>query len=203
MFFRGKTTPEQLTDRGPRDRKGPRPPALISAGWAIGLLVLLLGNLTAHSQTSLSEHQVKALFLLKFVNYVNWPEAASDPQAPLVIGLVGADRFSAVLKQAISASNRGRKISIRPLSAEDEMSDCSILFISASEKSRLGAILGKIEGAPILTVGEDESFLREGGMVNLALKGGKISLEINLKAARQSKLQISSKLLSVANVVRE
>jgi hypothetical protein len=52
-------------------------------------------------------------------------------------------------------------------------------------------------------VGEDEAFLREGGMINFALSGGKISLEINLKPARKSQLRISSKLLSVANVVKE
>jgi hypothetical protein len=161
-----------------------------------------LGHLTLHSETSLSEYQVKALFLLKFVNYVDWPETA-NANAPLVIGLVGQDHFSSILSQAISASNSGRKISIKRLSAEDDMSNCAILFISASEKARLGMILGKIDGAPILTVGEDEAFLREGGMINFALSGGKISLEINLKPARKSQLRISSKLLSVANVVKE
>jgi hypothetical protein len=172
------------------------------SAWVIGLLLFLLGNLTLHSETSLSEHQVKALFLLKFVNYVDWPEAA-NANAPLVIGLVGQDHFSAILSQAISASNSGRKISIKRLSAEDDMSNCAILFISTSEKARLRMILGKIDGAPILTVGEDEAFLKEGGMINFTLSGGKISLEINLKPARKSQLRISSKLLSVANVVKE
>jgi hypothetical protein len=34
------------------------------------------------------------------------------------------------------------------------------------------------------------------------IKGGKVRLEINLDAARQAKLEISSKLLGVADVVK-
>ena len=39
------------------------------------------------AQTSMSEYQVKALFLLNFVKYVDWPEASG----PIVIGILGQD----------------------------------------------------------------------------------------------------------------
>jgi hypothetical protein len=52
-------------------------------------------------------------------------------------------------------------------------------------------------------VGESDSFLQNGGIINFLLKEGKIHLTINLKAAQKVNLQISSKLLSVADVVKE
>jgi hypothetical protein len=58
-------------------------------------------------------------------------------------------------------------------------------------------------GSPILTVGEDDDFLQKGGIINLDLKDSKIHLEVNLKAARQVNLEISSRLLSVAEVRQE
>jgi hypothetical protein len=171
----------------------------------LGLMAFLLGTLVGHAQTSMSEYQVKALFLLNFVKYVDWPAAISpDTKAPIVIGILGQDNFNNSLRDAAEGKEiNGRAITIRHVSSTDDLSGCSVLFVSSSENNRLDAILGKTSILPILTVGEDEEFLQKGGIINFVLKNGKIGLEINLKVAQQVKLQISSKLLSVAEVVKE
>jgi hypothetical protein len=166
-----------------------------------GLMLFLLGSLAMHAQTSMSEYQVKALFLLNFVKYVDWPAGASGP---ITIGILGQDNFDDNLTNAIDGKTvNGRTITIKHFSPGDSLSGCAILFISASENSQLSAILGKTGSMPILTVGESESFLENGGIINFMLKEGKIHLAINLKAAQKAHLQISSKLLSVADVVKE
>jgi len=164
-------------------------------------MMFLWGNLTAHAQPSMSEYQVKALFLLNFVKYVDWPAGASGP---ITIGILGQDNFDDNLTNAVEGKSiNGRAVTIKHLSSGDSLSGCAVLFISSSEDSQLSAILSKTCMLPILTVGEDESFLQDGGIINFTLKEGKIHLEINLKAAQKVKLQISSKLLSVADVVKE
>jgi len=169
-----------------------------------GLMVFLWGSLAASAQTSMSEYQLKALFLCNFVKYVDWPSGAMQGTGPIVIGILGEDNFSDNLKRAVEGKTvNGRQITIKHLSAGEELSGCSILFVSSSENSRLGAILGKTSTLPILTVGEDASFLQKGGIINFVLKEGKIQLEVNLQLAQKVKLQISSKLLSVAVVVKE
>jgi len=165
------------------------------------LMVFLFGSLSVHAQTSMSEYQVKALFLLNFVKYVDWPAGASGP---ITIGILGQDNFNDSLTDAVEGKNiNGRAITIKHLSSGDSLSGCTILFISSSENSQLSAILGKVGSLPILTVGESESFLQNGGIINFLLKEGKIHLAINLKAAQKVNLQISSKLLSVADVVKK
>ena len=62
--------------------------------------------------------------------------------------------------------------------------------------------MGKIKTRPVLTVGETDQFMEQGGVINFVKKEGKVRLEINLDAARQAKLEISSKLLNVADVVK-
>ena len=154
-----------------------------------------------YAQISMSEYQVKALFLLNFAKYVDWPAGASGP---ITIGIMGQDNFNDSLTQAVDGKNiNGRSIVIKHLSENDDISGCTILFISSSENSQLSAILGKTGSLPILTVGEEESFLQNGGIINFTLKNGKIHLAVNLKAAQKANLQISSKLLSVADVVKE
>ena len=61
--------------------------------------------------------------------------------------------------------------------------------------------MDKLRGANVLTVGESDSFISLGGMINLAMKDNKIRPEVNLAAAERAHLQISSKLLRIAQVV--
>lgn len=175
----------------------------ISAGFLAGML-FFCGGAAVYAETVLSEYQVKALFLLKFVKYVDWPvEAMPSATSPIVIGILGQDMISDPLRRAARGKNiNGRDIVIRNLSAGEDLSACTVLFVSSSENSRMGEILGKIDSVPVLTVGENESFLQKGGIINFTLKDGKINLAISLKAAQKVKLQISSKLLSVAETVR-
>lgn len=166
-----------------------------------GLMIFLYGSLAMHAQTSMSEYQVKALFLLNFVKYVDWPAGTTGP---ITIGILGQDNFEDSLTNAVDGKSiNGRAITIKHLSSGESPNGCAILFISSSENSELSAILSKTVSLPILTVGESESFLENGGIINFMLKEGKIHLAINLKAAQKANLQISSKLLSVADEVKE
>ena len=152
----------------------------------------------------MSEYQVKALFLLNFAKYVDWPsEAMPTANSPIIIGILGQDNFNESLTNSVDGKSiNGHSIVIKHFSINEDMSGCAILFISSSNNSQLGDILKKTGAFPILTVGEDDSFLQKGGIIDFMLKDGKIHLAINLRAAKKVKLQISSKLLSVADVVK-
>lgn len=152
---------------------------------------------------ALSEYQVKALFLFNFAKYVDWPpHAFANDSAPIVIGLVGQDNFGDNFKQVIAGKTiNGRPVVVKHVASEQEYKGCHILFISASEKSGLPEILNAVKDSPVLTVGETERFLAQTGMINFTKKENKIRLEINLGAVQRANLKISSKLLSVADVV--
>ena len=53
-----------------------------------------------------------------------------------------------------------------------------------------------------MTVGDTDTFTAEGGIINFKIEGGTVHLQINLEAARRQQLQISAKLLSLAEIVR-
>ena len=151
----------------------------------------------------LSESQVKALFLVNFAKYVDWPaDAFATDTAPVVIGLVGRDDLGSNLEQATDGKMiNGRRILVLHVAGPKEYKRCHILFISGSEKDRLKDILGEVKDSPVLTVGETDDFLSLAGMISFTKKANKIRLEINLAAAQQAHLKLSSKLLSVADVV--
>jgi len=152
---------------------------------------------------SLSEYQVKALFLFNFAKYVDWPDEAFDsPNAPITIGLIGENKFGDYLVHAVEGKTiGGRPLEVRSIKGAEELPQCHILFISSSEKM-VAELLKKLQDLPVLTVGEQDQFTQLGGIIGFLKKDGKIRLDINLKAARQANLKISSKLLSVADSVK-
>ena len=174
--------------------------------WLLFILSAALSTPPAviSAETSLTEYQVKALFLLNFTKYIDWPEAAfSGTNSPVTIGLYGGGKLLEIVKQtAVDRTVNGRQIVVQSMEKGSPPGKCQVLFISDSEKKLTDEILEKMKGLPILTVGETDQFLDQGGVINFVKKEAKIRLEINLDAARQANLQISSKLLNVADLVK-
>lgn len=176
-----------------------------SAALQFGLVAfLILGGVDLFARTAPSkEYQVKAVFLFNFANFVDWP-ASSFPEAttPFVIGVLGDDPFGAYLDEVV----RGEKIGKRPVEVRRyrqlrEITICHVLFISRAEADRMDEISRSLQARSILTVGELDDFVREGGIIALLPRNGKLRLKVNLGSARLSGLTISSKLLRSAEII--
>jgi len=181
-----------------------RMPCAKSAVWLVSLYVLLAAFQAQAEDAVFTESHIKALFLVKFARYVEWPaNTYSATNLPITIGVLGRDDFGDDLPKAIAGQTvNGRGFVIKHLAADDELGGCQILFISDSEASHMDKILARAGALPILTVGEDKPFAQNNGIIDFLHKGDNIRLEINLTTANQAGLKISSRLLSVADVVK-
>ena len=169
--------------------------------WWVLFVLLFLGQRDLPAQTApSSEYQLKAIFLFNFTQFVQWPaKAFPEPQAPLVIGVLGDDPFGGYLDAAV----RGESVNTHSLTVQryrrvEDIKECHLLFISSSESARMKEILTALKDRPILTVGDIESFSVHGGMVRFVIEKGKIRLRINEDRAKAADLTISSKLLRLA-----
>ena len=161
--------------------------------------------LVAAEAPEVSEEQVKAAFLINFPKYVDWPSNAfAEANSPIVVAVFGETALDKDLQKMI----KGKVIMGRPLlfrrvtATEESTSGCHVLFIDAATVQRTPDILSKLNGISVLTVGDSDNFLDSGGVIRFARRDRKVRLEVNLAAADQAHLKISSKLLSVADVVR-
>ena len=174
--------------------------------WCAGLVGFLFGATVgvADEVSGLTEYQIKALFLFNFAKYAYWPaEAFPQAETPITIGVLGENHFGDDLAKVVEGKLvSGRKIVVLPVDNESDWGKCQILFISGSEKKRMTDILAKVKGQAVLTVGETEQFNEQGGMIQFTKREGKVRLEVNLDAAREARVQISAKLLSVADRVK-
>ena len=170
------------------------------------LILLHLRPAIAEEPPQLSEHQIKAAFLVNFPKYVEWPpEALPATNSPIVIIVLGENKLGGELaKLAQGKTVDGHPLVVLDVAKQESITgDCHILFIGASERRRLPVILERLGKATILTVGESDDFLAGGGTINLTKQGKKIALEVNLASASRARLKISSKLLNVARVSKD
>jgi len=164
-------------------------------------LVLLCGLCTGQTQTA-SEYSIKAAYLYNFAKSAEWPENNLPSGAPLVIGVVGGDEeFVDTLIKTVA----GRTVGTHPIVAKraDSVEDldlCQLVFFRASTgHKRVQAAISALLAANILLVGEDNEFLRQGGMINLILQNGTVRFEINRVSLDRAGLKLSPALLALAN----
>jgi TonB family protein len=184
-----------------------RPPTRGRMRTVLTLLALLLPALhllALHPLTlgqNAMEDQVKAAYLLNFAKLAEWPRhALPDGPSPLVIGVSGGDDgFLKVLMATVAGKLIGtHSLVAKPVTSEADMKSCHIVFFRASEKKHFQAAIDGLAQAGVLSVGEDESFLRQGGMINLVKEHGTVRFEVNSDALDRSEIHFSAKILALA-----
>jgi hypothetical protein len=174
----------------------------------LAVLALLIGSPSrAESESPLTQYQVEAAFLYHFTKYVTWPPRAfSSPADPILIGVLGDDPFGDELTQTVAREKpvQGRPVRIVRGRSVADVARCHVLFISASEQTRLAQDIAALQRAnsAALIVGESENFLHDGGAVRFVIEQNKVRFEINAHNAERAGLTISSRLLSLARNAR-
>jgi hypothetical protein len=168
------------------------------------VVYLLAAVSAAAAEESPTEYEVKAAYLYNFAKFVEWPKAVlPNASKEIVIGILGEDPFGKDIETVIGDKTVGdNKIVIKRSKEVDELKSSHILFISKSEKGRIVEILDSLKENPTLTVGDTEGFAETGGMVGFYFADKKIRFEVNNDVVKKAKLEISSKLLNLARIVK-
>lgn len=158
-----------------------------------------------------SESEIKAFYLYNFIKFVTWPDEPTT--ADIKICIAGDNPFSAMTEKLSSREVRNRQITVQSenlsssnysgTSSEDsaDYSGCSVLFLGASEANFYTELLDDLGNSSVLTISDIDGFVDNGGMIGFIKVGNVVRFDINLKKARQAELNMSAKLLELANRV--
>lgn len=151
-----------------------------------------------------TEYEIESAMLYNFTKFVEWPGSAlGESGAPVVVG-VWNDGLVPVLEAALlNKTVYGHPIVVRRLNSSAEAKSCAVLLVGAADRNEIVRIVQSVGRSPVLTVGERVQFSRLGGVIAFIRDGNRIRFEINLDAAERAGLQVSSKLLRLADVWRE
>lgn len=171
----------------------------------LGLGLLCLAGRPGHAQEPrfAAEYQIKAAYLYKFLAFTEWPAQAFDGrEAPIVIGVLGAEALAMELSQAVAGrAVDGRAVTVRELRGGEATSGLHVLFVGRSAARRLPALLGAARGQPLLTVGESDDATAPGTAITFVVVDDKVRFDVAPAVAEQAGLKISARLLAVARKV--
>jgi hypothetical protein len=175
--------------------------ACVAALLLAGYFPHLIGAVPAAQ--SPTEYQVEAAYLFNFLRFIEWPgDPDGDRSGKWAVGFVGDTPVGDELTRLVEGKSvMGRELEVKRLHATDNLRVCNILFVSASERKRLPSILAVLRGSNVLTVGDMDSFIDSGGMIQFVVEDARVKIAIDVAATSRAHLKVSSKLLSLARVV--
>lgn len=166
--------------------------------WAVALCAMS----TSFAQ-GFDEYEVKAVFLLNFAKYIEWPSGTFPSRtSPLTICVVGSDPFGSQLETAIGGkSANGRPIALRRVGPGEPADMCHVAFLSPLEDQRTLALPHDLEHGPALLVSDGPGGVARGSAIALVLEHQRVRFTVNLGEAERRGLRISAKLLTAARRV--
>ena len=148
-----------------------------------------------------AERSIKAAYLYKFADYVEWPDQA-QAGAPLQIGVLGSAPMADELARITGGRPvGGRPVQVRRVDPGDPLAGLHVLFIGDHDRGQIDDLLLPTRGLPILTVTESAGALADGSVINFTVERERVRFEVSLPAAERNRLKLSSRLLSVAQRV--
>jgi hypothetical protein len=120
-----------------------------------------------------------------------------------VIGVLENDSFATVLARVVN----GKTIDNRPFvvkrlkKKEFIQCGCQILFVPSGENPRTDEIVQLQNTASVLTIADAPDFASRGGVIAFIIEDSRVRFVVNVDAASQAGLTISSRLLALAKIV--
>jgi hypothetical protein len=145
------------------------------------------------------EYAVRAGLTSNLARFTSWPATSANT---ITVCLVGNPAIEEAFSNLNGKAVGDKTLQVRTLSRFNNLSECQLLYISELDRNKLLLLLNEIKALPILTIGEDAFFVKNGGMVSLEIIEGKVSITINLKAAKKANLSISARVLKLATVIQ-
>lgn len=169
---------------------------------AVAVLCVSQHLAAAEPAVKATEYELKAAFLYKLLLFVEWPAGHfENEKTPIVLAVLGKDPFGKILETTVAGQEiHGRPVKIERYKKLEDAKSGDVVFVCKSEEERLPEILKHYGGKSVLTVGEANEFVENGGIVSLTA-GQTLKLSVNIDAARGAQIRLNPQLLRVARVV--
>jgi hypothetical protein len=159
--------------------------------------------------TSHDPDAVTAHYLLQFLSYTNWPEAAQPgtPSAPYLIGVsCSGPLLDALIKATDDKLVGGHPVRAIRIKNAAAFATCHLAFLNCTEDCGSQNIsillaLNALKNRPVLTVSAEPGFLDAGGQVQLFRMGPNLRFSVSAEAAQKAGLSLKADLQNLSRPV--
>lgn len=150
----------------------------------------------------LPESEVKAKWIYSIaVRYTRWKK----PVRPEVVTIctIGLDYVGHYLEKDTKGDD---SVHVKQVNNTDTLKSCNVVYVSASEQEYTREILKRIDGKPVLSIGDLDDFNFYGGIIGYHIKHRRIELSVNVDAlqrATEAGLILDREILNNSEVYRE
>jgi len=163
------------------------------------IAVFLLTPVLASAQ-DVTEPSLKAAFIYNFTKFTAWPAAVMPLAGPLVVCVLGDPAVSSALERTVKGRVlEGHSMAVSYVALAGPQRACHVLYVSGVTADQAKRIVAALRDEPVLTISDIEGFTELGGIAQFFYEHGQLRFSVQLESARRARLQISSKLLALAN----
>jgi hypothetical protein len=171
------------------------------------LVVGALGAVVAAATASFaaqtySEDAIKAAYLYRFTQYIEWPEVPAAGE-PFTIAVLNAPGVAQELRRLLpSHPIKNTEAQVRVITKLQDLGNAQMLYLGPAPADHLRSLIASMAPGSALLVTDNEEGLELGGVLNFVRVDHRVRFEVSLIAADKLKFRISSELLGVAARVR-
>ena len=122
----------------------------------------------------------------------------------LVLATIGESDFVESLDLIKGKRLKNQNISVKNVNAPESLhNEFDVLLISGVPSDQTLQVLNSLQSRRVLTVSDQKGFCEQGGILEFMVVDGKVKFLINLDAANDSGIKISSRLARLAYKVIE
>jgi hypothetical protein len=155
---------------------------------ALSFLLLL----TPWFSNDYQEEKFKALFITKFIEYIEWPASSQN-----TVGVYSSSAVQSEL-QALAPSKGFQVVQIKK--AED-LGAIKVLYVPNVNESKAKEILAAVGEKPILVVSDQKDSAGKAADIGFYVSDGKLRFVISKSRIEKKKMLPSSKLLALGDVI--
>jgi hypothetical protein len=171
------------------------------AAWLAAMLCMAPVR-AAESDKAVPEYAMKAVYLYNFAQLTDWPASMpGNTQDMFTVCVFGQDELVIALEKLRGKTVNGKPLKVVRIGTVPEIKQCQMLYVGEGEGERGGRLFQSLRGTPVLTVTDDPLAARQGAMLQIVPDERRLAFEVDLDAANQAQLRMSSKLLRLAKRV--
>ncbi len=171
--------------------------------WAVVTTMAVLGSARAYAQTATAA-TITSAFLYNFAKFTEWPSDTLAAGQRISLCVIGDNAVADALEQTIKGhAIEGHELTVELVKADGSLRSCHLLYVSGLDAKRSLQLLESLKAAPVFTASDADKFAELGGVAQLTLENGRMRFAINVTAAKRARLQLSSKLLSLARIIKD
>lgn len=152
---------------------------------------------------NIDEYTLKAVWLGKFTQFIDWPSEKVKSSEFFIIGLYKSDPFNGKLDSIYKNQTlQGKPVKIIMYTKPDSIGAAHVLFIPKSAEKHTELLIKKSNNCGLLLVGDNISNAAKGLHLNFFMSDNRLKFEINETAINASGFFVSFRLLNIAKIIQ-